>query len=410
MKVVFVAPSFQVLSRQSDTDLIWPLLKEIAAMGIEVVVLSKKSKSGRDYVERERVKVHFLNQSFSDPSTQDYLIELQKFLMSQSEDSKVDIVHVIEEINFDFTLLKKDLKFKLVLDVDALQLSRLFSVLSFNKETALSHIEVFFKALMLFLKTYFMQDRDLLKSADVVLVSSPQQRFFLERYYMYPDSRIFIVPRAFSLSQEDDSIYEASSLAFIGSKINISPESQIILNVTDMSNPIETIQLLKAFERTAVKRSSCYLIIIGDGPAFKEVEFQLYNLALGERAFLTGHLQPEEISKLIIRASVFVDLSSVYRQFEGYAIEAMVRKKIVIASELGPLAHVIEDGIDGFLVRPADSLNLQRLLLKILEGRISTEAIIQAAHEKATQVFSPGRAVDVMCKVYQEAVRREPRQ
>lgn len=409
MKVVFVAPSFQVLSRQSDSDLIWPLLKEIAAIGIEVVVLSQKSKSGRDYIERERVKVHFLNQSLSEPSIQDYLVELQKFLMNQSQDNKVDIVHVIEEINFDFTSLKKALNFKVVLDVDALQLSRIFSILSFNKETALSHIEVFFKALVLFLKTYFTQDRDLLKAADVVLAISPQQRFFLERYYMYPDSRIFIVPRAFSLSNEDHLLLEADSLSFMDSKINISAEAQIILNISDMSSPMETTQLLKAFERVAVKRSSCYLIIIGDGPAFKEVEFQLYNLALGERAFLTGHLQPDEISKLIMRASIFVDLRSVYRQFERYAIEAMMRKRIVIASELGPLAHVIEDGVDGFLVRPADAINIQRLLLKILEGRIPSEAIVQAAHEKATQVFSPGRAVDVMCKVYQEAIHREPR-
>jgi glycosyltransferase involved in cell wall biosynthesis len=176
-----------------------------------------------------------------------------------------------------------------------------------------------------------------------------------------------------------------------------------------MSNSLETIQLLKAFERAAVKKSSCYLIIVGDGPTFKEIEFHLYNLALGERAFMLKMLPPEMVSNWIRRCLIFVDLSSIYRQFEGYAIEAMVRKKLVIASELGPLAHVIEDGVDGFLVRPADALNLQKLLLKILEGRVSIETITQAAQEKATRVFSPGRAVDVMHKVYQHAMMREPR-
>lgn len=409
MKVVFVAPSFQVLSRQSDTDLIWPLLKEMASMGIEVAVLSKKSKTGRDYIERERVKVYFLNQSTSDPSPRDYQQALERFLMTQSKEGSIDVVHILEEIDFDFEQIKKLLKFKVILDVDALQLSRLFSIMSFNRETALSHIEVGFKAISHFIKSYISTDRELLQHADAVLTSSPQQRFFLERYYMYPDSRIFIVPRAFSLSQEDLLGSEGDRSNTVESKLSLGSESQIILNVTDMSSPVETVQLLKAFERLAVKRSSCYLVIIGDGPAFKEIEFQLYNLALGERAFLVGMLPPESISHWIMRSSIFVDLSSIYRQFEGYAIEAMVRRKLVIASELGPLAHIIEDGLDGFLVRPADAVHLQKLLLKILEGSIASEAIINAGHEKATHVFSPGRAVDVMYKVYQQTLGRDPR-
>jgi glycosyltransferase involved in cell wall biosynthesis len=408
MKVIFIAPSFQVLSRQSDSDLIWPLLKELVFLGIEVIVLSKKSKTGRDYIERDRVKVYFINQSISDPTWEDYEASVERFLLASHHEHPVDIVHVLEEINFDLTNLKKAFKFKVVLDVDALQLSRLFSILSFNNQTALGHIQVGLKAVAHFLKSYLTRDRDLLKSADVVLTSSPQQRFFLERYYMYPDSRIFIVPRAFSLSS-DESASVAESSSDYKDKIPLPHDAQIILNVTDMSNSLETIQLLKAFERAAVKKSSCYLIIVGDGPTFKEIEFHLYNLALGERAFMLKMLPPEMVSNWIRRCLIFVDLSSIYRQFEGYAIEAMVRKKLVIASELGPLAHVIEDGVDGFLVRPADALNLQKLLLKILEGRVSIETITQAAQEKATRVFSPGRAVDVMHKVYQHAMMREPR-
>jgi len=409
MKVVFVAPSLQVLSRQSDTDLIWPLLKEIASLGTEVLVLSKKSKTGRDYIERDRVKVRFLNQTLMAPSYEDYQLALEQFLVANAQEKPIDIVHILEELQFDLTLLKRKLKFKVVLDVDALQLSRLFSILSFNKQTALSHIEVGFRAVTHFLKSYLTRDRDLLKSADVILTSSPQQRFFLERYYMYPDSRIFIVPRAFSLSNEDPVSSEQEGSQVAVDPFQLTMDSQIILNVTDMSNALETVQLLKAFERTAVKRSSCYLVIIGDGPAFKDIEFQLYNFALGGRAFMVGMLSPESISSWIRRSAIFVDLSSVYRQFEGYAIEAMVRKKLVIASELGPLAHIIEDGIDGFLVRPADSLNLQKLLIKILEGSVANDTIIQAGHEKATHVFSPGRAVDVMHRVYQQAILREPR-
>jgi 1,2-diacylglycerol 3-alpha-glucosyltransferase len=443
MKIVFIAPHFQVLSRQSDSNLLWPLLRELAPLNKEVLVVASKSVTGREYIERDRVKVYFLNQSLSEPTEETYTTALELFLIESHQKQPIDVVHIVEGIDFSFEALKKKLKFKVILDVDALGLSQLFSILSFNKETALSYMSIGFKAFLHFIFSYLTKDRELLKRADGVLVSSPQQRFYLERYYMYPDSRIFIVPRAFSLQTEDSSLtpplHSPGSLtspvtsaspvmlanpvilsSLVGSvssrasafsefleKISLEPKAQLILNVTDMSHAIETIHLLKAFERLAVKRSSCYLVIVGEGPSYGEIEFQLYNLALGERVFLLGPQPSEVISHLILKATLFVDLSSVYRQFESYAIESMLRKRLVIASELGPLAHIIEDGMDGFLVRPGDFTQLQRLFLKILEGRLEIESLIEAGYNKASHVFSPGRAVDVMQLVYHETQKRE---
>lgn len=406
MRVVFVSRSFQVMSRNSDSDLIWPLLRQLATKGIEVLMLAQKSRSGRDYIERDGVKVHFINQSLGAPTSGDFQEGLGDFLFKLHSEEPIDIVHVFDSSANYILQMKKLLKFKVVLDVDALQLSRLFSILSFNKQTALSHISVGIRAGYHFIRTYFGADRDLLRVADGVLVSSPQQRFFLERYYMYPDSRIHVVPRAFTLPTET---LEPLELAQINKKLAQHPDAKIILNVTDMSQPEETTQLLKAFERLAVKTSSCYLIIIGNGPGFKEIEFQLYNLALGSRAFMLGALGADEISKWIMKSHAFVDLSSLYRQFESYAIEAMLRCKVVVASELGPLSHVIEDGSEGYLVRPADALSLQLLLEKILAGGSAIEAITQNALSKASEVFAPGRAVDVMVKVYDQILRREAR-
>ncbi len=36
----------------------------------------------------------------------------------------------------------------------------------------------------------------------------------------------------------------------------------------------------------------------------------------------------------------------------------MAQKKIIIGSEGEPTRHVVEDGIDGFLIRPADTFTL----------------------------------------------------
>lgn len=404
MRICFIYRKFQILSRNSDSDFIWPLLKELSNHGLDVLMIAQKSRTGRDFIEREGVKVHFINQDIANPTLNEFEEELKKRIKIFNEEKPVQIIHSFDSSIHGLSKIKKALNLKIVLDVDALKMSQIFSILSFNQETAWSHIQVGIKAALHFIKTYFIKDRDLLNLADGVFVNSPQQKFFLERYYMYPDSRIFGVPRAYILPEQ-----ETTQVTWDLYKKNFkfSEDSEFILNITDMNQPHESLQILKSFEQLARKKSNCYLIIIGSGPYFKDIEYQLYNLALGNRAFLLGSLSPEEISQWISKAHLFVDLSSFYRESEGYTIEAMLRKKIIVASELGPLAHIIEDKVEGFLVRPSDSEGLFSIMNQVLNKQFDLNEISEKVFEKGEKVFAPGKAVDIVKNSYNLIINRK---
>lgn len=404
MKVIYLAQNFQIQSRHNDADLIWPLLRALVTNQVKVILLAQKSLSGREYIQRDGIEIFYLNQNHPAPQSSDFIPKVKEFLMQSHQDSPVSLVHSLDETIRYLSHERKVLGFKTILDVEALELSKLFSILSFNQQTASSLFMVGIKSIFHFLTTYFSRDRDILSYSDAILVTSPQQRFFLERYYMYPDSRIFNVPRAFDLEFGEEG---QSLVGEMQSDQNLI--TKYIVNTTDMTQSQETKQLLKAFERLAVKNSSCHLIIIGMGPAYKEIEFYLYSLALGNRATLLGDLNPQAVSEWVKKAYIFVDMSSMYRQFESYVIEAMLRGKVVIASELGPLAHIIESGQDGFLVRPADATGLQNLFSLLLANQAVTEKLARRASEKALAVFAPGRAADVVFKVYQTTQLRDSR-
>lgn len=404
MKVIYLARNFQIQSRHNDADLIWPLLKALVGNQVKVILLAQKSLSGREYIERDGIEIYYLNQAHPAPQRSDFITKVKDFLVRSHQESPVSLVHSLDGSIRYLGQERKMLGFKSILDVEALELSKLFSILSFNQQTTGSLLMVGIKSIFHFITTYFTRDRDILSCSDAILVTSPQQRFFLERYYMYPDSRIFNVPRAFDIENDDDNLL-GNSDPQVNQELNI----KYIVNTTDMTQSQETKQLLKAFERLAVKNSSCHLIIIGTGPAYKEIEFYLYSLALGNRATLLGDLNPISVSEWVKKAYIFVDMSSMYRQFESYVIEAMLRGKVVIASELGPLAHIIESGQDGFLVRPADSTGLQNLFSLLLANRAVTEKLARRASEKALAVFAPGRAADVVYKVYQTTQIRDSR-
>ena len=63
-KVLFIAPSYQLRSRSSDADRWWPIFRDLINSKFQVEVLAKRSFIGRSQVERQGVRVYFLDQFY----------------------------------------------------------------------------------------------------------------------------------------------------------------------------------------------------------------------------------------------------------------------------------------------------------------------------------------------------------
>jgi glycosyltransferase involved in cell wall biosynthesis len=174
------------------------------------------------------------------------------------------------------------------------------------------------------------------------------------------------------------------------------------VTITDMMEPKEVINLLVAFERVAVKKPNSYMLLVGNGPSWKEIEFQMLSLALGSKVLMLGALKAEEVSDCISIADVFVNMSSRSTGFEPAMIEAMAQKKVIIGSEVSPISYVVEDGRDGFLLRPADTESLAHLLIEIFSGGMPTVDIGERASEKVRNLFDPRKMVRSIEEAYQK--------
>ena len=78
----------------------------------------------------------------------------------------------------------------------------------------------------------------------------------------------------------------------------------------------------------------------------------------------------------------------------------MAQKKIIIGSEVSPMATIVEDGRDGFLIRPADVPGLAALLLQIFDGQIGTVGIGENARQKILDIFDTNKMVDQTLGAY----------
>ena len=399
LRICLIGQKISVLSRSSDTGILWPLARGLTERGHEVTIISTSSPLKRAEVFRDGIRAYYLNENQPQYKTVRFTEAVHRKFVSLSKEKPFDLVHSLDNSGFKIGRHKKNLNVSIAYDVEATQMAELFSILSEGKSGAGSFISTSIKLIFKFLQSYFAEDRGLLDSADGIFVTTPQQRMILERYYLFPDYHTYTVPYGINLGD----LTPKSESENFKSKLNIPDNAQIILANSDFTSTHEVTPLLKAFEKVVLKKPNTYLLLLGSGPQIKNVEFEMLSLALGSRVIMPGEVVAEEMLECILASPIYIDLSSRSTGLEPSLIEAMAQKKVVIGSELSPISEVIEDGVDGFLVRPADVETLSALLDKIMTGNgINREQIGEKARQKIVETFNRNKMIDSLIDAYKQ--------
>lgn len=168
--------------------------------------------------------------------------------------------------------------------------------------------------------------------------------------------------------------------------------------------------LLRAFRVILQKSPDVNLIIVGDG----ELELALKRLArflgVSHRVSFVKWQTGEALVRLYQRARVVV-IPSIYEPFGIVALEAMACERPVIASRLGGLREILEDGIQGYMVAPEDHLELARRINLFICNPASSYRMGKEARTRALQ-FSWNAAGEQTIAAYQNLIGKclEPNQ
>lgn len=390
-----------ISQRFPTAGFLWAVAQGLTHHGHQVTILTQKSISvALSWSHLQNVAVHGIGDSRMSPLDFAHAA-LSKFEEIHSQ-TPFHLLHSVDATGILIAGARKRFGIGVVYDVDATYLGKLFSILGTAQETLSSLLKTSMAVGWTFLKTYYSKDRPLLKTADAIFVHSPQQRLALERYYRYPDSRIFHVP--FGLRLDDLSPRQKSGELM--KKLGFTDHSQIVVTISDMTDFTEMSYVLRAFERVAVKKPAARLIIIGNGPYRKEIEFEMLNFALGSRVHFVGDLNAGALSEHIALADVFVNLSARNSDVDQSLLEAMAQGKVIIGSEISPLATVVDDGVDGFLIRPADTVTLSELLLQIINHQISVAGVGEKARQKVLNLFDSKKMIALTLEAYQKTLKR----
>lgn len=121
--------------------------------------------------------------------------------------------------------------------------------------------------------------------------------------------------------------------------------------------------LLDAVNLVIKKEPKVIFDIVGDGPLREEL-VQM-SLELGIEKFVVFHGYLNDADKKIAKADIFV-LPSLSEGMPCVLIEAMMMGKPIVATSVGGVPEMIEDGYNGFLVASKDSAALADKILCLL--------------------------------------------
>jgi N-acetyl-alpha-D-glucosaminyl L-malate synthase BshA len=149
----------------------------------------------------------------------------------------------------------------------------------------------------------------------------------------------------------------------------------LVLHISNF-RPVKRVEAaIEVFHRIR-RQIRARFILVGDGPVRPDVERQIAQLGLGEHVSFAGEQQ--ELVPLLSAGDLFL-LPSAKESFGLAALEAMACGVPVVASNVGGLPEIIEDGVTGF-VCPPDAIDLMAARgLEVLTNPARRASITKAA-------------------------------
>ena len=99
------------------------------------------------------------------------------------------------------------------------------------------------------------------------------------------------------------------------------------------------------------------LVIAGEGPEREPLEARAHELGIGDRVSFLGAQPRERVVELFHAADATI-LSSSWENFPHTVVEALAVGTPVLAMEVGGVAEVVHDGVNGLLVAAGDTAAL----------------------------------------------------
>jgi L-malate glycosyltransferase len=178
------------------------------------------------------------------------------------------------------------------------------------------------------------------------------------------------------------------------------PGEAILIHLSNF-RPVKRVpDVVKVFARVA-QAMPAKLVLVGDGPDRSAAEWLAHDLKIQDKILFMG--KQERVNELLPLADLMV-LPSQLESFGLAALEAMACKVPAIATLVGGVPELIDDGVSGLLYPVGDVEAMAEGAIALLKDRHRLEVMRDAARKTARTRFCATLVLPQYMKYYEQVL------
>jgi glycosyltransferase involved in cell wall biosynthesis len=242
----------------------------------------------------------------------------------------------------------------------------------------------------------FLDRRLVAPAADVVLTVSEE-----DRRRMIEVERVD--PRKVRFVQSGVERHAPAGRRNVREELGLAPDTPLVGTVCGLRPQKALDVLVRASAQLATALPGVRVAILGEGTERPALEALIAELGVGSTVSLLGAWPHEEVADFVDAVDVGV-LSSDFEGTPLAVLELMAAGKPVVATAVGGVPDLIEDGVHGLLVPPGRPVELADALERLLRDPERRAAMGAAALERQRAEFDFSRMVRRFEAIYDELV------
>jgi glycosyltransferase involved in cell wall biosynthesis len=233
-----------------------------------------------------------------------------------------------------------------------------------------------------------------LRRARALIATSHEIKNAIAESFQIPAARIHVIPTGIN-----PELFSPQRKGRTGPSSRAAAQINLIY-IGGLYPPKGIEYLLKAVNPIFRQNDSLHLTLVGEGPLKMDILKWIQHQGLQTRISLAGSLPHDQIPLKLRRSHIFI-LPSLREGTPNSLLEAMACGIPSIATRVGHIASIIDDGKDGLLVNPGSSDELKAKITLLLDDPALYRRIAKTCRNKALR-YSQSESLKRIIGLYNE--------
>ncbi|MGA3198635.1 MAG: glycosyltransferase family 4 protein [Halobacteriota archaeon] len=234
-----------------------------------------------------------------------------------------------------------------------------------------------------------------LRNADAVIALSDHMKKEMQRFSLRD---ISIIPNGIDLDR-----FEGAARDQARFKLKIKEADKVVLHVSTLASVKGVMYLIEAIAQLIQTEPKARLIVVGDGPERAKLELLVSDLGLSEFVTFAGRIQNNDVPIYMAASNVFV-LPSLSEGIPIVILEAMAAGLPIVATNVGGISSLVEEGKNGFLIDPQNAEQIASKISLILADPALSGRMVRNNKGKAQQ-YTWASVVDRLEELYLDCAK-----